>query len=133
MDYMFRCNWYTLSFKSYDNLGQLIKNSVGGSAAKGVMPLQIVDYTYNVRGWLTDINDVNTTLTDDLFAFRINYNGYDGTSNPQYNGNISETHWKNRVDNEKRHYIYEYDALNRLTNAKYNTRYTSSTPRGGQL
>jgi hypothetical protein len=36
-----------------------------------------------------------------------------------FNGNISETFWKTDTDNIKRNYGYQYDNLNRLTNAIY--------------
>ncbi|WP_240628189.1 DUF6443 domain-containing protein [Flavobacterium anhuiense] len=98
---------------TYDELGQLISKEVGG--------VQKIDYTYNIRGWLTGINDVNNLQKDinpkDLFAFKINYNlpstvtGVPGL----YNGNISETQWATNSDNGVlRGYGYRYDNLNRL-------------------
>lgn len=42
---------------------------------------------------------------------------YTGTE--LYNGNISETYWRTASDNVLRKYGYEYDTLNRLTNAIY--------------
>ncbi len=83
--------------------------------------LQTVDYKYNIRGWLTDINDVaGKQKRIDLFNFRINYNRIDGstTGTPLYNGNIAQTLWK--TDNEDkniRSYNYSYDVLNRITDA----------------
>lgn len=84
--------------------------------------LQKVDYQYNVRGWLTDINDVNSqSRTPDLFNFHINYDSVDGFSStgsvtPLYNGNISQTTWKTQSsDTDTRSYGYAYDALNRIT------------------
>lgn len=90
--------------------------------------LQEVDYAYNVRGWLTDINDVDALpfgLLSDLFNFRINYTVVeDHTNNPMtdatplYNGNIAQTIWKNVFgDEEKRSYGYAYDDLNRIQKA----------------
>jgi RHS repeat-associated protein len=106
-----------LSVPEYDALGQLIQKKVGGLA--GGSPLQRVDYRYNIRGWMTQINDVNT-LNDDLFAFKINYNVRDHhESTLLYNGNISSTYWRTQTDNTKRHYNYQYDALNRMTSAHY--------------
>jgi hypothetical protein len=89
--------------------------------------LQSVDYRYNIRGWLTDINNVGTLAQSgrphDLFAFKINYNQVeDNTTNgvvPLYNGNISETYWRSYNDNVLRNYGYTYDALNRLEEAFY--------------
>ena len=62
-----------MSFNSYDELGQLAGKKVGNSQAS---PLQAVDYSYNVRGWLTEINKTANlqqgTVPKDLLAFRIN-------------------------------------------------------------
>ncbi len=86
--------------------------------------LQEVAYRYNIRGWMTDINDVDApTVGNKLFNFRINYNqAIEGASSsqgvlPLYNGNISQTSWATLSadsDADKRSYGYQYDALNRL-------------------
>ncbi|HTH54578.1 MAG TPA: hypothetical protein VL728_00945, partial [Cyclobacteriaceae bacterium] len=88
---------------------------------------QSVDYRYNIRGWLTHIN--NSALTDDsgvtnddgndYFGFELRYNT--PTTNggaAQFNGNISEVLWSNLVSG-RQSYAYSYDPLNRLTQAKY--------------
>ncbi|WP_299224215.1 DUF6443 domain-containing protein, partial [uncultured Aquimarina sp.] len=100
---------------TYDDLGQLASKKVGNAEQA---PLQTVDYKYNVRGWLTDINDVDN-IGDDLFTFKINYDTVEGYYNvPElYNGNISQTIWKTANDNVKRSYSYQYDDLNRITRA----------------
>ncbi|UOY06613.1 RHS repeat-associated core domain-containing protein [Muricauda sp. SCSIO 64092] len=101
----------TIVENGYDDLGRLVSKKVGGG-------LQDVDYRYNVRGWLTDINDVGNTAK--LFNFRIGYN--QGT-NPLYNGNISRTQWRtaNSDDSSLKSYDYTYDALNRIISAADNT------------
>ncbi|WP_299118108.1 RHS repeat domain-containing protein, partial [uncultured Winogradskyella sp.] len=98
---------------TYDELGQLESKGVGGTTAQS--RLQTVDYTYNIRGWLKEINDV-ANLGTDLFGFKINYNEQEGAIQfaDLYNGNISQTIWKTANDNEKRGYSYEYDDLNRI-------------------
>ncbi|NHN28161.1 type IV secretion protein Rhs [Flavobacterium jejuense] len=101
----------------YDELGQLISKNVGGTDATGATGLQTVDYTYNIRGWLKAINDVENIGTD-LFAFKISYNNPEDAT-ALYNGNISETFWKTSSDNIKRKYKYSYDNLNRLLQANY--------------
>lgn len=102
---------------SYDDLGQLESKGVGGKTSQS--RLQTVDYSYNIRGWLKQINDP-VNLGNDLFAFKINYNepteGYYSVD-PLYNGNISQTIWKTANDNIKRGYAYEYDDLNRILKA----------------
>ena len=108
----------------YDELGQLKNKGVGG---KTTQPrLQTVDYKYNVRGWLKEINNI-TSLGSDLFGFKINYNTVNHSGTKLFNGNISETEWKTKSDNQLRWYKYEYDALNRITSAiDNNNRYSLS-------
>ena len=101
---------------NYDALGQLIGKGVGGKTSR----LQTVDYTYNIRGWLKQINNP-TTLGTDLFGFKINYNTVGHGATPLYNGNISETEWKTQKDNSLRWYKYGYDNLNRITSGIDNT------------
>ena len=114
-----------LASNSYDELGQLISKNVGNTSAT---PLQKVDYAYNIRGWLTGINNdptnnlVLNTTEKDLFAFKINYNITEGNVSSVkslYNGNIAETYFRTGSDNVLRKYGYEYDNLNRLKNAIY--------------
>jgi RHS repeat-associated protein len=108
-----------LASNTYDELGQLISKNVGG--------LQKVDYAYNIRGWLTEINKVKTLQIGsdpkDLFGFKIGYNKLDPTSSATsslYNGNIAETFWSSNSDGGLvRGYNYYYDWLNRLRSATY--------------
>ncbi len=107
----------SIAVNEYDNLGQLTRKKVGGTGAN---ELQVVDYSYNIRGWLKGINDVANLGSDDLFGYKINYNDPiegNGGGSSLYNGNICQTIWKTKNDNEKRGYSYAYDALNRLTTA----------------
>lgn len=111
-----------LADNTYDQLGQLISKNVGNSSGN---PLQKVDFTYNIRGWLTGINDTanlqSNTDPVDLFAFKINYNKQPVNLQvqPLYNGNIAETFWMTANDLALRNYGYQYDDLNRLTSALY--------------
>lgn len=106
----------------YDELGQLISKDVGGNVASTpTQPtgLQTVDYKYNIRGWLKSINN-GMTNNGDLFGFKISYNAPEITgATALFNGNISETHWQTANDNIPRSYAYQYDALNRITDANY--------------
>lgn len=102
----------------YDDLGQLINKSVGGKTNQN--RLQNIDYSYNIRGWLKGINDVNAMGTD-LFAFQISYDIPTSGGIALYNGNISQTFWRTaNADTGLRSYNYTYDALNRLTFATDN-------------
>ncbi|MDA6071084.1 RHS repeat-associated core domain-containing protein [Flavobacterium sp. AC] len=111
-----------LTSNSYDQLGQLESKNVGDSGGNA---RQKVDFSYNIRGWLTGINDTDNLQHDsdpvDLFAFKINYNNQSGNSavDALYNGNIAETFWKTASDYALRSYGYNYDNLNRLKNAIY--------------
>jgi len=88
--------------------------------------LQTIDYKYNIRDWMTNINDVDN-LNGDLFALKMNYDQTDYTSSqPLFNGRIAEILWNtSSVDPStgeqkiKRAYTYQYDALNRLTKGEF--------------
>ncbi len=118
--------FYTSTVSSSGNLlgdvslrsnGAQIKNLKIVDNTKG---LQTVDYKYNVRGWLTDINDVNN-LGDDVFSFNIRYDD-PSSGTALYNGNISQTFWRTKnTDQSLRNYKYTYDALNRIESAIDNT------------
>jgi len=122
---------------TYDNLGQLTSKRVGGevdpSDVKLSTGLQDVKYTYNVRGWLKQINDP-ASIGNDLFSFKINYNTTElgrvaSTFTPLYNGNISETIWKTANDatsNKTRGYAFDYDDLNRIRYADLGVKTTGA-------
>lgn len=110
----------TIVENTYDELGQLVSKGVGGKTTVSNR-LQTIDYKYNIRGWLKNINDVNTIGGNDLFAFQIKYNDIADVTKKLYNGNISQTLWKtNNTDSTLKNYTYTYDALNRLTDATDN-------------
>ncbi|MCI3938911.1 RHS repeat-associated core domain-containing protein [Chryseobacterium aahli] len=113
-----------LAQNEYNELSQLKTKKVGGKIVGN--GLQTVDYQYNIRGWMTHINDPNN-LGSDLFGYKIKYNEREGLETPdaldgtlkvlpKFNGNIAEVDWKtatNPNDNLRR-YGYVYDGLNRL-------------------
>ncbi len=110
----------------YTELGQLKNKKVGGADLTAGTFYQKVDYSYNVRGWLTAINDINgravAGVPDDLFTYKINYNTIEDPITgvqPLFNGNISETYWRSSGDDVLRKYSYGYDNLNRLLDAWY--------------
>ncbi|WP_170149000.1 DUF6443 domain-containing protein [Chryseobacterium defluvii] len=113
-----------LSQNTYNDLGQLEVKKVGNTIAS---PLQTINYTYNIHGKLTKINDPGN-LGDDLFGYKINYNQVEGMEIPnsdftdlkvkaRYNGDIAEVAWKTLTqENEPlKRYGYVYDDLNRLS------------------
>ncbi|RZM26427.1 MAG: RHS repeat-associated core domain-containing protein [Pedobacter sp.] len=98
-----------LAENSYNEKGQLTNKKVGNN-------LQSIDYSYNIRGWMTGINDP-TNLNGKLFGYDIHYqNPTDaGISPKRYNGNISEVNWRVSSNSILKRYAYQYDGLNRLT------------------
>lgn len=129
-----------LAGNEYNALGQLVDKKLH-STDLGATFLQSVDYRYNIRGWLTNLNNQNLTndewLDDatpnhddadtkpDLFGFALKYdNRTSGFTAPQYNGNVTQTLWNTRHPDRGPHlrsYGYLYDAANRLTDAPFRT------------
>lgn len=110
----------TLATYLYDGLGNVIQKNVGGRTSLA-LPLQKVNYSYNIRGWLTDINKFNA-LDSDLFAYKIEHAVSSDLSPSNYNGNISRIYWKNNINGVTSPvcgYHYIYDDLNRLSNSLY--------------
>lgn len=113
-------NEETLFSNTFDALGQLTRKRVGVDNITS-NELQVVDFSYNIRGWLKEINKVNNLGTDDLFAFEINYNN-PSTGTALFNGNISQTKWRTaNTDSSLKTYTYSYDSMNRILSASDNT------------
>ncbi len=93
-----------------------------GLAHRDVPALQMVDYEYNARGSMTQINDIDD-LQNDLFAYRMHYDDPTTGSgaSPMYNGNVAEVQWRTQNDGSPRGYGYAYDALSRIKGATDNT------------
>jgi RHS repeat-associated protein len=111
----------TLSSMRYNEVGKLITKYLHSNQTSGSRNfLQKVDYQYNIRGWLTKINDPALTADNDLFGMQLCYNNTDGMTGltSLYNGNIAGIHWKMKNDIH-RGYSFTYDMLNRFTNAHY--------------
>ncbi|WP_294286220.1 DUF6443 domain-containing protein [uncultured Chryseobacterium sp.] len=104
-----------LTQNTYNDIAQITNKKVGGTSASN--PLQSIDYAYNIRGWMTNINDPEN-LNGKLFGYEMKYQNCIGW-NPKYNGNISEVSWNTQNDGVLRRYVYMYDALNRLTGGYY--------------
>jgi len=108
----------------YNEFTQLWKKNVGGTLSA---PLQSVEYKYNIKGWMTKINDPEN-LSGKLFAYEIKYNNPNipSTAPPQYAGNISEVHWRTAKDDIYKSYHYEYDDLGRLKYSIYREPFTTT-------
>ncbi|HEY3390234.1 MAG TPA: DUF6443 domain-containing protein, partial [Prolixibacteraceae bacterium] len=118
----------TVAANTYNEIGQLIDKKLHNNAQ------QSIDYQYNIRGWLTSINNPDNLANDgtgdtyaDLFAERLLYNDNSTISNltlkNQYNGNICGIILNRRSDATaatiKSAYGLTYDGLNRLNEATY--------------
>lgn len=112
----------------YNELGQPIDKSLH-STDNGSTFKQSVDYRYNIRGWLTKINEADVSniaagdATHDFFGMELLYNtGITGvTSTNAFNGNISALQWSKGCAAKvtKQAYAFTYDRLNRLTTANH--------------
>lgn len=122
----------TITQNTYNALGQLQTKALGNDMTTND-PVETLDYTYNIRGWLTGINRgfANPLYTAEYtaqqerwFGMQLNYDyGFEksGTSTGMLNGNISGQIWKSKSNGKQRSYGYEYDAANRLMKADFNS------------
>ncbi|MDP4210569.1 MAG: RHS repeat-associated core domain-containing protein, partial [Bacteroidota bacterium] len=108
-------NRTTVNDLTYNEVGQLANKKLGGSA-------QNIDYKYNIRGWLTQINDPDNIDNNRLFGMKLLYDVPDASmgGSAQFNGNISGMIW-NSTQKTKQGYAFTYDALNRLNSSDYKT------------
>jgi len=101
---------------NYDELGRLNKKELGSLDS---VPVETLEYAYNIRGWLKSINHdyVNYINTDRWFGEVLSYDwGYDSV---QYNGNISGITWISQGNDVSRGYGYTYDKANRLIGVNF--------------
>lgn len=101
-----------LAANTYNDIGQLTNKKTGST------PLQSIDYSYNIRGWITKLNDP-ANLNGKLFAYELKYDAPANGSLAKYNGNVAEFDWRSIGGNYLRRYAYKYDKLNRLLDAAY--------------
>ncbi|WP_069658632.1 DUF6443 domain-containing protein [Arcticibacter eurypsychrophilus] len=118
----------------YNELGQLKSKKLHQKTTSTY--LQTIDYRYNIRGWITSIN--NSGLTNDsgitnndnsdVFGMTLLYNQADaGLANtPNYNGRLSAIKWKTNDQFSvsgnpvrERSYKYTYDKVDRLKGAYF--------------
>ncbi|MBD2768829.1 hypothetical protein IC235_13115 [Hymenobacter sp. BT664] len=92
----------------YNELGQSLTKTLGTGRLQ-----QAVDYTYNIRGWLTSVNNPYAPDPRDLFSLSLHYERGFTPGYEQYTGNLTGQTWRGR-DGVQRAYGYVYDPLNRL-------------------
>ncbi|MEP0114003.1 MAG: hypothetical protein ABJE72_07655, partial [Reichenbachiella sp.] len=98
----------------YSELGELITKKLNKESAGQYS--QEIDYEYNIRGWLTKINDPVAPDASDYFNMQLKYDDAG-----QYNGNIGATNWKNPFEAAVNSYNYSYDPVNRIKSADYSS------------
>ncbi len=121
-----------ISHLTYNEIGQVIDKKLHSTDA--ISYKQSMDYRYNVRGWLTSINNSQLTNdgalnddTGDLFGMELAYNkafqtGTATGNTAQWNGNITAAKWSQNLALgavKDVAYNYKYDGANRLTDAFY--------------
>ena len=109
---------------TYDALGNLKTKKIHSEKTGSTFGtcLQKTDYLYNIRGWLTQINDLsNLSSENDLFAMELLYSQPQpiGGNIPFYNGNISTMRWINNRSTDAYAYDFTYDGVNRLSDALF--------------
>ncbi|GGA83098.1 hypothetical protein GCM10011511_02650 [Puia dinghuensis] len=116
-----------LASYTYDEYGKMTSKTLApGYTGSGKNAMETLNYSYNIQGWLTGINnayalDQNTyDQWNDFFGL---YVGYDNRDNQftaaKYDGSITGVIWKSQGDNSMRRYDYTYDNMGRLTGATF--------------
>ncbi|MBY0477753.1 MAG: hypothetical protein K2Q24_08895 [Chitinophagaceae bacterium] len=113
----------TLVSNQYNQVGNLLNKKLHTVQNQS---LQQLDFAYNIRGWLININRVENTsgVTQydpaDLFALELKYNNTSlSNTTPQFNGNISEQKWKGPLAETPSAFVYSYDKVNRIKTSQF--------------
>jgi RHS repeat-associated protein len=120
----------------YNEIGSLVANKL--HSENGADFEQVVDFRYNIRGWLLRINSADLGQNPDAgprdyFGEEISFDQSIGTGDADYhvNGNVSGVKWSKNLGLEgggQAAYEFKYDNLNRLTDANYMEKNTVWTP-----
>ena len=119
-------------WNDYKELGQLIDKKLHSTDLEAANAVESLDYRYNIRGWLTDMNEPNLSSgdaadPDDYLSFQIAYEREDVAigNEGMFNGNISAMKWATNLglsDEKMRAYNYGYDKMNRNSGGFQNRR-----------
>jgi RHS repeat-associated protein len=117
----------------YNELGQTVAKQLHKNPDNSFV--QTVDLRYNIRGWLTSINNsqltsdggITNTDTNDFFGMEMLYDSADvsGLGNTRlYNGNAGAVKWKTAGADAAgmtgvRSYLFTYDKTDQLLNATF--------------
>ncbi|UOQ54228.1 DUF6443 domain-containing protein [Hymenobacter cellulosivorans] len=104
----------------YNEIGQLQQKQL-------TLGAQNVDYQYNIRGWLTHLNDAAQRDPNDLWGMELYYNHGFTRDYHQYGGNITGQKWRSKSDSVTRAYGYIYDLSSRLLQGDFVARAATGT------
>jgi len=130
----------TIATYVYDHMGQLKTKQLGQKrdidGTLTTSPLDNIDYSYNIRGWLSGINTAfaNNKNNNNYFGSQLNYDW--GFQNSLYNGNIAGVQWRTKGSDVQRAYGFGYDNTNQLLFADFNQNYNAAwgkTAAGGAI
>lgn len=132
--------WVVTAAPVYDELNRLLDKRLHASNYDGSSQinlnssfnyLQSIDCSYNIRGWLTGLNNPSSCSVQggdqlaDLFAMGLDYESTANGASAQYNGNIAAMHWRTNINGtclSRQLYRFSYDYANRLLTANHFTR-----------
>jgi len=132
-------NWVVTTAPLYDELNRAADKRLHASNYDGTSAvtlsssfnyLQSLDHIYNIRGWLTALNDpTNCSVQSgdqlaDVFSMGLDYESTANGATPQYNGNIAAMQWRTNLGGTcltRQQYRFSYDYANRLTAATHFT------------
>lgn len=104
-----------VSVFSYNELGEAVKMVVGPSTG-----LQSIDYKYNIRGWISNINgNAGETGPADYYTEQLAYNVPHTGSVGLFDGKVKQAKWKADLSNKEKLFDFSYDEQNRLSGAAY--------------
>jgi RHS repeat-associated protein len=120
---------HLVSTSTYSEIGEVKTRTLGNG-------IESLDYTFNMRGWLTTINKDYLTAPDNAvpthwFGMELGYENNNSVvnntsyNNPRFNGVITGTVWKSRGAGVKRKVDYTYDNIDRLTAAGFKEQFGS--------
>ena len=109
-----------LSAFEYNELGQVVKKRLHSDNG-GATYLQALDYRYNIRGWLSNIDNIAPDFGDpvDYFGMDFSYNTSiaNAGNTARADGLVSAIKWKNDLTTKQRLYNFSYDNLKQLSGA----------------
>jgi RHS repeat-associated protein len=136
-----------LSKNEYNELGQLVDKKLHSTVADASDARQSVDYRYNIRGWLTSMNNAALTSdgvtndeTGDYFGMELSYNTIDAdlSNDKLFNGNIAAMKWSNYYGTtagpntvRQKGYTYSYDPMNRILGSTFKEKAATWTSLSG--